>query len=231
MIPGNYGKSHIKHSTGLLKLNSHLISQASHLLSSLLHFPNIIKAISEQFTSINTAFYPQPSSIPPSFDAFKPVSDDDTHNLILSSLTKSCLIDPWPTFLVKECIYIFLPSSYYQAFQRVMFLLGLKKLLSPLTHKKASLPVDDQCQVSASYQSLWNEWWLNNFVNTHMFIISTIPTNLNTIKAGHSTETALLLIKNNVHISVAKGELIALVLLDLSAAFDTIDHSTLFNCL
>ena len=49
--------------------------------------------------------------------------------------------------------------------------------------------------------------------------------------AGHSTETALLSIKNDVHLSLAKGEPTALVLLNLSAAFTTIDHSTLLGCL
>ena len=50
-------------------------------------------------------------------------------------------------------------------------------------------------------------------------------------KSGHSTETALLSIKNEVHLSLSRGEPTALVLLDLSAAFDTIDHSTLLSCL
>ena len=50
-------------------------------------------------------------------------------------------------------------------------------------------------------------------------------------KTGHSTETALLAIKNEIHLSLARGEPAALVLLDLSAAFDTIDHSTLLDCL
>ena len=50
-------------------------------------------------------------------------------------------------------------------------------------------------------------------------------------KSGHSTETALLLIKNEIHLSLSRGEPTALVLLDLSAAFDTIDHPTLLNCL
>ena len=44
-------------------------------------------------------------------------------------------------------------------------------------------------------------------------------------------ETALLSIKNDIHLSLSCGEATALVLLDLSAAFDTIDHSTLLNCL
>ena len=43
-------------------------------------------------------------------------------------------------------------------------------------------------------------------------------------KPGLSTETALLSIKNEVHLSLAHGKPTALVLLDLSAAFDTIDH-------
>ena len=50
-------------------------------------------------------------------------------------------------------------------------------------------------------------------------------------KVGHSTKTALLCIKNEIHLSLSKGMPTALVLLDLSAAFDTIDHDTLLSCL
>ena len=50
-------------------------------------------------------------------------------------------------------------------------------------------------------------------------------------KVGHSSETALLCIKNEIHLSLSKGMPTALVLLDLSAAFDTIDHDTLLSCL
>ena len=48
-------------------------------------------------------------------------------------------------------------------------------------------------------------------------------------KPGHSKETALLSIKNEVHLSLARGEPTALVLLDLSATFDTIDHNILLG--
>ena len=50
-------------------------------------------------------------------------------------------------------------------------------------------------------------------------------------KAGHSTETAVSCIQNDIHLSLSKGMPRALVLLDLSAAFDMIDHDTLLTCL
>ena len=47
----------------------------------------------------------------------------------------------------------------------------------------------------------------------------------------HSTETALLKIHNRVTLNTYKGQVIALSLLDLSAAFDTIHHNILIKCL
>ena len=43
----------------------------------------------------------------------------------------------------------------------------------------------------------------------------------------YSTESALLKVNNDIIISMDKGEVTASTLLDLSAAFDTIDHATL----
>ena len=43
-------------------------------------------------------------------------------------------------------------------------------------------------------------------------------------KAGHSCETALLRIFNDIASTIGKGNGNLLVLFDLSAAFDTIDH-------
>ena len=48
-------------------------------------------------------------------------------------------------------------------------------------------------------------------------------------KTGHSTESALLKIKSDIHLSLSKGHSSALTLLDLSAAFDTIDHALLLE--
>ena len=48
-------------------------------------------------------------------------------------------------------------------------------------------------------------------------------------KRLHSTETALLKIQNNNVASMDSGKAVTLTLLDLTAAFDTIDHNILFN--
>ena len=45
----------------------------------------------------------------------------------------------------------------------------------------------------------------------------------------HSTESALLNIHNDVLLNMAKGSVTALTLLDISAAFDTIDHTILLD--
>ena len=45
----------------------------------------------------------------------------------------------------------------------------------------------------------------------------------------HSTETALLKVQNDILQSLDQGNVTVLVMLDLSAAFDTIDHGTLLN--
>ena len=62
---------------------------------------------------------------------------------------------------------------------------------------------------------------LNEFIS-HEGLLNV---NQSAYKSSHSTETALLKIQNDIALSVDSG------LLDLSAAFDTIDHSLLYDCL
>ena len=96
-----------------------------------------------------------------SFNDFMPVTDDEVHKCISESPTKSCSLDPVPTFLLKDCLDILLPSitklvnysliegSFPNSFK--------KAVVTPLI-KKASLPRNDlknYCQylVFVSYQS------------------------------------------------------------------------------
>ena len=48
-------------------------------------------------------------------------------------------------------------------------------------------------------------------------------------RPGHRTETAILKVVNDMFLSSNKGNISVLALLDVSSAFDTIDHSILVH--
>ena len=107
-------------------------------------------------------------------------------------------------------------------------------VVTPLI-KKATLPSDDLMNygpVSAlSFISKLVECVVAKQLLEHIHVHNLDNPYQLAYKAGHSTETALLSIKNEVHLSLSRGEPTALVLLNLSAAFNTINHSTLLSCL
>ena len=70
----------------------------------------------------------------------------------------------------------------------------------------------------------------SRFVNTPRVML--FPMKQSAHRQGHSTETAVIRVLNDVIIHATdEGKVTALVLLDLSSAFDTVDHTTLLNVL
>ena len=101
--------------------------------------------------------------------------------------------------------------------------------------KKSSLPPNDL----KNYRPVSGLGFISKLVervvasqlNDHVSLNGLENVRQSAYKLGHSTESALLSIKNDVLLAFAKGEATAVVLLDQSAAFDTIDHDTLLNSL
>ena len=60
---------------------------------------------------------------------------------------------------------------------------------------------------------------------------SLLPVRQSAYRRHFSTETALLIVHNDIVRAVDRGDLVPLVLLDLSAAFDTVDHGCLLSIL
>ena len=68
-----------------------------------------------------------------------------------------------------------------------------------------------------------------NKLNTHINSSNTYNQYQSANRKFHSTETALLKIDSDILASMGAGKVTALTLLDLSAAFDTIDHTILLS--
>jgi hypothetical protein len=105
-------------------------------------------------------------------------------------------------------------------------------MVKPLL-KKFSLPPDDL----ASYRPISNlnfvskilERIIHNRITVHLQSFPSICPFQSAYRKFYSTETALLRIQNDLLLAIDKRKLSALVLLDLSAAFDTIDHGILLE--
>ena len=66
-------------------------------------------------------------------------------------------------------------------------------------------------------------------LQSHLVKNNLFPTLQSAYRPNHSTETALLKIKNDILMNMDKQHATLLILLDLSAAFDTVDHQILLN--
>ena len=74
-------------------------------------------------------------------------------------------------------------------------------------------------------------WWLSDSMNTVMHISYCQSANWHTEQC-HSTETAVTIVHNNIVRNIEQKDRVSmLVLLDLSAAFITVDHALLLEAL
>jgi hypothetical protein len=105
-------------------------------------------------------------------------------------------------------------------------------LVTPLL-KKSSLPKNifkNYRPVSnLNYVSKLMEKVVSNQIKGHVDGMELDNPFQSAYKSYHSTETALLSVTNDILNSMGSGKVTALTLLDLSAAFDTIDHRLLLD--
>jgi len=201
------------------------------------HFKNKISLIRSAFpghtSSIVNADCPQ---VKYQLASFEPATVDEVRTLIMSSPNKSCDLDPFPTILLKTCLEALLKpitdiinASLCSGF----FPDDFKHAHVNPVLKKTSLTKEDL----NSYRPISNLSFISKILEKVVAkrLRSHISTNdlsnvfQSAYKQFHSTETALLKVHNDINLNIDKGKVTALTLLDLSAAFDTIDHSILIK--
>ena len=146
------------------------------------------------------------------------------------------MLDPIPTYLLKECIDILLPTI-----TRIINL-SLQFCIVPDSFKTAAVtPLLKKASLDANV--LKNFRPVSNLPFISKILEKVVLQQINKHKAAnnlnekfqsayrkhHSTETALLRIQNDLLQSMHKKQCCFLVLLDLSAPFDTVNHSILVD--
>ena len=112
-------------------------------------------------------------------------------------------------------------STFSQNFKEAHVKPLLKKTYLPENELKNYRPVSSLRLISKILEKIVANRLLAHIENNHL----SNPLQ-SAYRKHHSTESALLKVHNDIVISMDKGEVTALTLLDLSAAFDTIYHAT-----
>ena len=167
---------------------------------------------------------------------FPLLCEDDVSKLIKGFAAKNCMLDCIPTWFVKDNLATFVPAITKMAnvsFSTGVFPTALKHaIISPII-KKPSLDPNNL----KNYRPVSNIKFLSKVIEKHA--VNTITSHMrecnlgeplqSAYRAAHNTETALLKVQNDITTLIHQRKGVFLVLLDLSAAFDTITHDILFD--
>ena len=170
------------------------------------------------------------------FSKFTTATESEIKQLIFSSQSKSCELDPIPTDLLKRCIDPLLPvittiinksletSTVPDSFKEAIVRPLLKKPGLDKEVFKNYRPVSNLPFISKILEKV-----VAKQLDTHLGTNKLQDNLQSAYRSCHSTETALLRVHHDIVSALDKNHCVALILLDLSAAFDVIDHTILFR--
>ena len=167
---------------------------------------------------------------------FAPVTPAEVTQLVHSMSNKSSQLDYIPTSLLKsgaDTFSLLISHLANLSFSQATFPTNFKlALISPLL-KKPGLSKSDP----SNFRPISN---LNTIVKIlerlalarlfpHVSVSPSFSPFQSAYRKFHSTETALLKLTNDILENIDSGKITILTTLDMSAAFDTLDHATLLH--
>lgn len=179
-----------------------------------------------------------PTVAPVILDVLELTNAEELHRLILASKKSNCPLDTFPTQLYssQQLIHILLPYLVY------IFNLSLQSGVVPLAFKRAAVrpkpktlnldlsdPSNFRPISHLSFLSKTLERVVSSRLTEHLSSHGMDDVFQSGFKPLHSTETALLRVTDDLRRAAGRGCVSFLVLLDLTAAFDTVDHAVLIE--
>ena len=178
----------------------------------------------------NQNFMERPSPV------LKTVGEEEVKRLIMTSPSKSCELDPVPVSLLKQVVNEIGPiaarllnSSIDTATVPDLF---KHAIVRPLL-KKPSLGKN----IFKNYRPVSNLPFISKVLEN--VIAAQLDRHIDTNGLAdplqsphqrlHATETALVKVHSDISRAMDNGDIVILVMLDLSAAFDTLDHLIMLN--
>jgi len=168
--------------------------------------------------------------------SWTPVTASEVEKMIGLAANKTCSLDPAPTWLIKQFRHLLAPfitlfvnsslnSGYVpQKHKQAIVFPKLKKDNLDVTQLKNYRPISNLSFLSKLLESAVQKR-LQSFLDQ----TGGLPKQQSAYRRWHSTETALLRIYNDLLQAADRGEVSALCMLDLSAAFDSVDHELLLR--
>ena len=169
-------------------------------------------------------------------NCFSSVTLQEIRHIILKAPSKSCELDPLPSWLLKECVDELSPivtSIVNASLNHAIVPLSLKTALIRPLLKKSGLDKE----VLKNYRPVSNLSFISKVLekvvakrlDDHMLDNNLYSSVQSAYRERHSTETALLKVQSDILTALDSGSGAVLLMLDLSAAFDTIDHGILLS--
>ena len=182
-------------------------------------------------------YIPEVNASVPRLHKLQPLTDEEIEKEICNMNNKTCELDPIPTYLIKDILPVVLKTITQivnMSLTTGTFPLDWKTAMVKSLIKKARLeiskknyrPVSNLCSLSKLVEHCVLKQFLKHCDNNCL-----LPDFQSAYWANYSTETSLLKMTNNILWAMEEQHITMMVILDLSAAFDMVDHSILLKIL